>query len=114
MSTRIKSCLINSSKNKNITNNTGLYLQEYLTYGNKVFDIWIKRRQKYYSYLDTIKTKINIINVCDDAEWHYKLRDILNKNDINVIPYNFHSKCTDKNFLYDKKKYLEIFNNITV
>ena len=103
-----------SSKEKKITNKTGYYLQEYKMYGNEVFDIWIKRREKYYAYLDTIKTKINVINVCDDVEWPYKLRDILNKNGINVIPYYFHSKSTDKISLYDKKKYVEIFNKYNI
>ena len=114
ISTRIKACLVMSSKEKKITNKTGYYLQEYKMYGNEVFDIWIKRREKYYAYLDTIKTKINVINVCDDVEWPYKLRDILNKNGINVIPYYFHSKSTDKISLYDKKKYVEIFNKYNI
>ena len=70
----------------------------------------MERREKYYAYLDTIKTKINVINVCDDDEWPYKLRDILNKNGINVIPYYIHSKCTDNFATYDKNKHKEIFN----
>lgn len=112
ISTRIKSCLIISSKNKNITNKTGLYLQEYLTYGDDVFNIWIKRIKEYYSYLETIKTKINVINVCDDSEWHIKLQNILKKFNINVNPYYIHSKSTDNNYKYDKIKYLQIYDNI--
>jgi hypothetical protein len=60
----------------------------------------------------TIKTKINVINVCDDSEWHIKLMNILKKNNISVYPYYIHSKSTDKNYKYDKIEYLEIYNKI--